>query len=159
MPIPRKQTAASKRKVAPVKRRNPGGQPTKLTPAVQKIIVSEIQKGMTLEEAAMIADLEPRTVIQWSRWGRYNKSPLYWRFFRAVKKARAQSKSARLGRMQRAAAGRPVTTTKKKYITRTMERPSSRLKRPPKQKCSSTGPQTPGILSVCTMKSLGVRLR
>jgi len=62
MPITRKITAASKRKVAPIKKR-PRGQPTKLTPVIKKKYVMPSQADYKLAARLLVREYQGQHLI------------------------------------------------------------------------------------------------
>jgi len=65
----------------------PGGQPTKLTPATQKLLCEAIAAGNYYEAACSYAGISYATFALWMRLGKRAKKGKYFKFFKAIKKA------------------------------------------------------------------------
>uniref|UniRef100_A0A6H1ZL13 Uncharacterized protein n=1 Tax=viral metagenome TaxID=1070528 RepID=A0A6H1ZL13_9ZZZZ len=99
---------------------NKGGQPTKLTPDRQAIIIEFIESGNYISTACDAAGITRQTYLNWLEWGEEeakNGGGLYFNFFEAIKKAQAQAEAERVARVRAAGIGggvskRRVTTFK-----------------------------------------------
>jgi len=74
-----------------LKRKHPGGRPTKLTLEVQKAIVDALAAGTYLETAAAAAGIERHTLLAWLKKGAVSASGKQKEFSTAVKKALANA--------------------------------------------------------------------
>jgi len=103
----------SHRQTAPKRQGLGGGRPTKLTPAMHKLIVEAIKNGVPYAKASSLAGISEHTIYHWKRRGKelsesgaVNKSQMkYLKFFNAVKKAEAEYILQALVLIHRAASG------------------------------------------------------
>jgi hypothetical protein len=80
------------------------GRSTKLTPAVQKVIVDGIAAGVPRKFAAMRAGIDESTFHFWVRKGRRAKRGPHFQFFQSVKKAEADAIARNVALVQKAAS-------------------------------------------------------
>lgn len=76
---------------------------TSLTPAVQRKLVVLVTAGHTLNAAAVMCRLGPRTVREWFYAGKSGGSPLHRAFRQAIKRAQSMHERRLLGRIDTAA--------------------------------------------------------
>ena len=69
----------------------PGGQPTKLTPKLQKQIAADLAKGLPMVAVCEAAGITDVTLRNWRKWGLAGKAP-YAEFFLVLTRARARGK-------------------------------------------------------------------
>jgi hypothetical protein len=93
----------------------PVGKPTALTPEVQERIVTAVQAGSYLDDAASYAGIGYRSVFRWLERGRNAEAELsegreipeneliFWHFWQAIEKARADAAIRNVGIIQKAA--------------------------------------------------------
>ena len=67
------------------------GRPTKLTPAVQALIVQALEAGNVLDTAGPYAGIDKATLYRWLKAGRKAKSGIHREFCDAVEKAVARA--------------------------------------------------------------------
>jgi hypothetical protein len=79
------------------------GRFTKLTPATQKAICTDIGDGIDQKHAALRAGISERTFYEWMAAGRNGETPETVAFYAAVKKAQADAVSANVMLIQIAA--------------------------------------------------------
>ncbi len=79
------------------------GRPTKLTPAVQALVVSAIQGGNTRDVAASYAGIRRATLFEWLARGRAAQTGLFRDFADAIEKAEADAVVTSVGLIRRAA--------------------------------------------------------
>ena len=77
--------------------------PTKLTPDVHAAIVNAILAGNYAETAARYAGVTPATFYNWTARGREAKQGIYFEFFDAIEKAKAQAEVRDVAIIERAA--------------------------------------------------------
>lgn len=113
------------------------GRPTKLTPELQKQIVTAMRGGNTLEASCQASAVSPVSARQWIRRGEgrmpgRKPAKIYVSFAQDIKKARADAQIERVLRIRKAAQGGAVasrtttTTTRRKgeeetTVTKTTE--------------------------------------
>lgn len=66
------------------------GQPTKLTPELQKKICDLIAKGNSFKNSCLMCDISQAAFCNWQKLGREGKAELYVEFFERIKKAKAK---------------------------------------------------------------------
>lgn len=101
------------------KRKNPPkpGRRTKLTAAMQQMIVNAVAGGIPYIHAARMAGASERTAYLWRARGegtdtQHPQAPLYVQFLQVIKKAEAQDIARRVLRINAAAQGGIVTYSK-----------------------------------------------
>jgi hypothetical protein len=88
--------------------------PTKLTPAIHKAIVRAVSRGVPLERASALVQVDQYTVLEWirrgeGREGRHRpQTKLYAQFACDIQKARAQDEARRVARINAAGQGGTV---------------------------------------------------
>jgi hypothetical protein len=68
-----------------------GGQPTKLTPATQKMLCEAIAAGNYYEAACAYAGISYAAFARWMRLGKKAKKGKYFKFFKTIKKVEADA--------------------------------------------------------------------
>lgn len=109
---------------------------TKLTPEIHKAIVQAVTGGVSLEQAAALAEIHHVTVLEWIQRGEngHPRRPAispYAEFAADIKKARAQDEARRVLRINQAGQGGAV------IYERTITYPDGRVEREVKR----SGPQ------------------
>lgn len=88
--------------------------PTKLTPQVQKRLVSAIRAGNSIEASAASAGIDERTFYNWMKQGQSEDGPdeIYIQFFQDIKKAQAYAEMKSLATVRKAGSGYQTKTVK-----------------------------------------------
>lgn len=99
----KKRTKAKKAKRG---KKTPGkkkarGQPTKLTPTVQKILVETVSVGAHYEVACKLAGITFQTFRNWQLRGEKEKNGIYFDFFETLTRAQAKCEVDMLEQWQR----------------------------------------------------------
>ncbi len=96
--------------------------PTKLTKERQERICKAIRSGLAFERAAQFSGICPVTFFAWKKRGAKERTGIYARFLKAVKKAEVDSEAYNLQQIQKAAQGgqeaddtKTIKKTVKKY--------------------------------------------
>lgn len=77
------------------------GQPTKLTPMVEKILVETVSVGAHYEVACKLAGIDYSTLRNWLIRGEKEGKGIYFEFFETLTRAQAQCEVAMLEQWQR----------------------------------------------------------
>lgn len=103
------------------------GRPTKLTPAIAQAIVTAVQVGVPVVQAALLVGVRKPTVLQWLQRGSGThsraKTTVYVDFVDQIEKAKAEDEARRLARIEQAGQGGSVLYEK------TLTYPDGRIKR------------------------------
>lgn len=79
------------------------GRPTKLTPAVQRAVCEQIERGLHLDDAAIMGGIGRTTFYTWMAKGDAQKRGRYRDFRNAVEAAKAQAAAFLIGLIEQAA--------------------------------------------------------
>lgn len=93
------------------------GRETKLTPEVQKIIIEKLTEGVPLKHTVDMVGIDGSTFCKWKQRGKKEKSGIYFEFFIAVKKAKANRLAASVKRIESASVGGQVVERETKTVT------------------------------------------
>ena len=87
--------------------------PTKLTPQVQKRLLTAIRAGNSIEASSAASGIDERTFYNWMKQGQSEDSAdIYVQFFHDIKKAQAHAEMKSLAAIRKAGAGYQTKTVK-----------------------------------------------
>lgn len=105
-PTPPAQPADSPRTAAPpadasgqAKPKRKMGRPTECTPEMTAAIATDIERGMTLDDAAALNGINPSTLYEWRNRGDEGEQP-YSDFAKAIAQARAKARATALANVR-----------------------------------------------------------